>query len=84
MNCHTQTTKMPNFVTLDFYELGDGLNAVNQLNALNTSLIDVNNSSNKKLLSMTDIMGRKIEEKITLVIFYLYDDGSVDKNIIIK
>ncbi|MAU35959.1 MAG: hypothetical protein CMD14_01130 [Flavobacteriales bacterium] len=84
MNCHTQTTKVPNFVTLDFYELGDGLNAVNQLNALNTSLIDVNNSSNKKLLSMTDIMGRKIEEKNNSVIFYLYDDGSVDKNIIIK
>ena len=84
MNCHTQTTKIPNFVTIDFYELGDGLNAVNQLNALNTSQIDVNNSSNKKLLSMTDIMGRKIEEKNNSVIFYLYDDGSVEKSIIIK
>ena len=84
INCHTQTTKMPNFVTIDFYELGDGLNAVNQLNAINTSLIDVNNSTNKKLLSMIDIMGRKIEEKNYSVIFYLYDDGSVEKNIIIE
>ena len=84
MNCHTLTTKFPNFVTIDFYELGDGLHTVSQLNALNTSLIDINNSSNKKLISMTDIMGREIEEKDNSIIFYLYDNGSVDKSIIIK
>jgi hypothetical protein len=33
---------------------------------------------------MTDIMGREKKEKDNSVIFYLYDDGSAEKSIIIK
>ena len=42
LNCQTQTNKFPNFVTVDYYELGDGLAVVDQLNGVtSTSSINI-------------------------------------------
>lgn len=55
-------------------------------------LIDCNTSSNheiniiqnKKLLRITDMLGRNIKELKNIPLFYRYDDGSVEKKIILE
>ena len=37
LDCQTQTNKFPNFVTVDYYELGDGLAVVDQLNGVTST-----------------------------------------------
>jgi hypothetical protein len=32
LNCYRETGKFPNFITVDFVEIGDGMNVVNELN----------------------------------------------------
>ena len=58
--------RFPNFITVDFYELGNGLDVVDQLNDVNTSVNNITLKKSKKLLSIIDIVGRKTSVKITL------------------
>ena len=86
LNCQNQTNKLPNFVTVDYYELGNGLDVVDQLNGVTTtSAINVpEHNPERKLLTIKDMLGRKTEIKSNAILFYLYDDGYVDKRIIIE
>ena len=86
LDCQTQTNKFPNFVTVDYYELGDGLAVVDQLNGLiATSSINIPEyKSERKLLTIKDMLGRNAEVKNNSMLFYLYDDGTVEKRIIIE
>jgi hypothetical protein len=86
LDCQTQTNKFPNFVTIDYYELGDGLAVVDQLNGVtSTSSINItNNKPERKLLTIKDILGRETDIKSCSILFYLYDDGTVEKRIIVK
>ncbi len=49
-----------------------------------TSVINYNSTKQRTLIKMTDILGRatNIQKKRTL--FYIFDDGTVEKKIIIK
>ena len=38
----------------------------------------------RKLVRMTDLLGREVNENINRPILYIYDDGSVEKKIIIE
>ena len=86
LGCQNQTNKFPNFITIDYYELGDGLAVVDQLNGLNaTSTINQTNSINtRKIVSTRDIIGREAESKNNSLLFHLYDDGTASKKIIIE
>ena len=85
LNCQTQTNKFPNFVTVDYYELGDGLAVVDQLNGITTSAINISDQKfERKLLTIKDMLGRKTEVKNGSILFYLYDDGTVEKKNIIE
>ena len=84
MDCYTQTNKFPNFVTVDFYELGNGLDVVNQLNNLSTSSNINQDIIEKKIVSIKNILGQNAEVKNNSILFYIYDDGTVDKKSIIK
>jgi hypothetical protein len=86
LNCQTQTNKFPNFVTVDYYELGDGLAVVDQLNGVaSTSSINISEQNpERKLLTIKDMLGRETEVKNNSILFYLYDDGTVEKRIIVK
>ena len=44
--------------------------------------IDV--SKNRKLEKVVDLMGREVKIRTNQVLFYIYDDGSVDKKMIIE
>ncbi|MDA9807966.1 phosphatidylinositol-specific phospholipase C domain-containing protein [Flavobacteriales bacterium] len=51
LNCQTQTNKFPNFVTVDYYELGDGLTVVDQLNGVtSTSSINISEQNPERKL----------------------------------
>ena len=86
LDCQTHTNKFPNFVTVDYYELGDGLAVVDQLNGLTaTSAINITEQKfERKLLTIKDMLGRETEAQSNSILFYLYDDGHVEKRIIIE
>ena len=86
LDCQNQTNKFPNFVTVDYYELGDGLAVVDQLNGVTTtsSINLIEQKSERKLLAIKDMLGRKAEVTSNAMLFYLYDDGYVEKRIIIE
>ena len=86
LDCQTQTNKFPNFVTVDYYELGDGLAVVDQLTGVtSTSSINILNSKpERKILTIKDMLGRKAELKKNSILFYLYDNLHVEKKIIIE
>ena len=84
MDCYTQTNKFPNFVTVDFYDLGDGLDVVNQLNNLSTASSIEQHISEKKIISIKNMLGQNTKVKNNSILFYIYDDGTVEKKSIIK
>jgi hypothetical protein len=53
-------------------------------NSTPSAIIDFNVSSNRKLISIVDVLGRKNKGKKNEVLFYIYDDGVVEKKIIIE
>ena len=59
---------------------------VDQLNGLTaTSTINITeHNPERKLLTIKDMLGRKAEVKNNAILFYLYDDGHVEKRIISK
>ena len=38
----------------------------------------------KELLRVIDILGREVDEKRNTLLFYIYDDGSVKKRIVVQ
>ena len=52
--------------------------------SLTTSNINTSNTNQKKLLDVTDILGKSIIPKYNMPLFYIYDDGTVEKKIIIE
>ena len=42
------------------------------------------NSDNKQLLRITDILGKEVKQKRSKPLFYIYDDGTVKKHIVIE
>ena len=85
LDCQTQTNKFPNFVTVDYYELGDGLAVVDQLNGVTSnSSINISEQNPERKLLTKDMLVRETEVKNNSILFYLYDDGAVEKRIIVK
>ena len=39
---------------------------------------------NNRLISIVDVLGRKVNRKSNMILFYIYDDGTVEKRIIIE
>jgi hypothetical protein len=64
----------------------DGLAVVDQLNGVTfTSSINISEQNpERKLLTIKDMLGRETEVKNNSILFYLYDDGAVEKRIIVK
>ena len=50
----------------------------------NTSTTIEDFSTNKELLKVTDLLGREVNEKRNTPLFYIYNDGTVEKKIIIE
>jgi len=50
----------------------------------NTTSISEENTTNKQLIRITDILGRNARANTNAALFYIYDDGSVEKKMILK
>jgi hypothetical protein len=71
LNCNN-----PNSVCNLFY--------IDALEFSNTTTIKEIQNTNKILLKITDILGRTTKEKRNTPLFYIFDDGTVEKRIIIE
>jgi hypothetical protein len=49
-----------------------------------TAITDINVSSNRKLISIVDVLGRQNNGTKNEPLFYIYDDGTVEKRIVIE
>jgi polyhydroxybutyrate depolymerase len=58
-------------------------NFFSQMSGTTTEINEVNNT-NKTLLKITDVLGREINQITNTPLFYIYEDGSVEKKIILK
>ena len=84
LDCKNQHNKFPNFITLDFVELGNGLDAVNELNNIPTSSKDVEIKKEKEIISITNILGKEMIDRNNQVMLYIYSDGTVEKKLLIR
>ena len=53
-------------------------------NPTSTAITDINIIRNRKLISIIDVLGRQNKVKKNEPLFYIYDDGTVEKKIIIE
>ena len=53
-------------------------------NSTPSAITDINASSNRKLISIVDVLGRESNGTRNELLFYIYDDGTVEKRIVIE
>jgi hypothetical protein len=53
-------------------------------NSVPTAITDINVSSNRKLISIVDVLGRQNNGTKNEPLFYIYDDGTVEKKFIFE
>ena len=83
LHCQSIKNKFPNFITIDFFELGNGINVVNQLNDISTNH-NIEYMDNKELISIKNFLGKEVNIKMTHPLLYIYDDGTVEKRIVVE
>ena len=55
-----------------------------KVNGTNISLTPSVSSENKKLIKIVDVLGRVVEKSRNTLLFYIYDDGSVEEKIFVE
>ena len=50
----------------------------------NVSIIPSVSPKNKKLIKIVDILGRRVEKSRNTLLFYIYDNGSVEQRIFVE
>jgi hypothetical protein len=53
-------------------------------NSTPSAITDINVSNNRKLISIIDVLGRESKGTRNEPFFYIYDDGTVEKRIVIE
>jgi hypothetical protein len=81
---YSEYSKFPNFITLDFYEIGEGMEVVDSLNSDShtLSLIGLNDEiivGNTQLIKITNLLGQEVEYKPNTPLIYIYSDGSTER-----
>ena len=72
---------------LYYFLITDGLGCISDTSFINinnipTSILEINNS--KSLIKIVDILGRENKESQESLLFYIYDDGTVEKRVILE
>ena len=49
-----------------------------------SGIINIKPNTNRKIIGMKDVLGRTVKEVKRTPLFYIYDDGTVEKRIVIK
>ena len=72
---------------LYYFIVTDGLGCISDTSFINinnipTSILEINNS--KSLIKIVDVLGRENKESQESLLFYIYDDGTVEKRVIME
>ena len=51
---------------------------------LPTTISNLVMEENRKLVQIVDILGREVNSYQNIILFYIYDDGSVEKRVIVE
>jgi len=66
-------------------ELGDNINFIDSSIIINCEATTIENiASFKKLVRVVDLLGRESDEENNKILFYIYDDGTVEKKIVVE
>ena len=87
LNLTITTTSTWNCIGVSCVDPGTGMGIYSLLSACQTSCVVSaikEHTTNKKLLKVTDLLGRKTKGTQNEVLFYIYDDGTVEKRIVIE
>lgn len=81
---YIEYSKFPNFITLDFYDIGDGMEVIDSLNsgtyALSLEEVNTGNTwQSKQLIKITNLLGQETPYKPNTPLIYMYSDGSADR-----
>ena len=57
------------------YDINGALNEVSSITNLNI---------NKQVVKLLDILGREVNQTTNQILFYIYDDGSVEKKFVVE
>jgi Leucine-rich repeat (LRR) protein len=78
----------PTYPLTSYFVYSDGLTVTDTCiltyNLTPTAIIDINASSNRKLISIVDLLGRESKGTRNEPLLYIYEDGTVEKKIIIE
>jgi hypothetical protein len=55
-----------------------------EITDLATEVVDLNTIDKGKLIKIVDVLGRSVNATAKTPLFYIYDDGTVEKRIIIE
>ena len=85
-SCQNEKNKFPNFLTVDFYELGNSFNVLNQVNNVNFSnnIKDITNFKTNKLTAIKNVLGKKEKKKKNTIQLYIYENGNVEKKMVLN
>ena len=59
-------------------------NYINELPCSTLSIVDNTGHGTRKLIEIVDVLGRKSRKLKNQPLFYIYDDGSVQKRVILE
>jgi len=81
---HTWFDQAP-FGVDDFWASEEIWSFFSQLGSSTTNLNNENHkANNRSLIKIVDVFGREIEEKLNISLFYIYDDGTVEKKLFLN
>ena len=76
------TVYQVSLIVIDNVGCSDTASSTITVGQLTTSIEE--NTTNKELLKVTDLLGRETKDTKNEVLFYIYDDGTVEKKIILE
>ena len=83
INSNSEVKKISSNIDDGFYYNGN-INAQHYFSTNCLSSAIEENATNKELIKIVGILGRETERKNNTPLFYIYDDGKVEKKIIIE
>lgn len=68
-------------VKVDHSKFNDGVFRfpLSEIIESNVSIVETSTHNNSKLISIVDVLGRISKEKTNILLFYIYEDGTVKK-----
>ena len=75
---------LPAWGTDDFWASEDIWNFFVEVSSNQTGIDVMDNSLNRKMLKIINVLGQEIQSSSNILLFHIYDDGTVEKRIIIE